>query len=272
MTRRHRRHSARGFTLAEVAVVLVIVSLLIAGLMIPLATQIDLRNQADTQRTMDQIKDAMIGYVVANGRLPCPADGTIAAGATNAGTEQCAGTVVYYGVVPWATLGTPETDAWGRRFSYWVSPVYTDAIAAGTVNTTGQSPTCTTTVPPAQAQASFALCTAGNMVVYNRNDATHATVALGTALPVVIISHGKNGSGAYSTRGTLLSAPAAGTDEAANATHADTTTFYWRTQTPGGSGCSDTAGGSPYCQFDDIVTMITGPVLAARMVAAGKLP
>ena len=269
MTRAIER-TVRGFTLAEVAVVVVIVALLLAGLMIPLGTQIDVRNQADTQRTMDQIKEAMIGYVVANGRLPCPADGTIAAGAANAGTEQCTGTVVYYGVVPWATLGTPETDAWGRRFSYWVSPVYTDAIALNTFNTTGQSPTCTPAVNP--AQSSFALCTMGNMTVYNRNDASHATVAVGAALPLVIVSHGKNGYGAYSKGGTVLPAPAAGTDEAANATHADTTVFYSRNPTPTAPGCSDATAGSRFCEFDDILGMITAPVLAAKMVAAGKLP
>lgn len=269
MTPRRHRTGESGFTLAEVAVVVVIVALLLAGLMIPLGTQIEVRNTADTQRTLDQIKEAMIGYVIANGRLPCPADGTIAAGAANAGAEQCTGTVVYYGVVPWATLGTPETDPWGRRFSYWVSPVYTDAVGIS-FNTTGQSPTCTPVINP--AQSSFALCTMGNMTVYNRSDSTHATVAVGTALPVVVISHGKNGYGAYNTRGTLLPSPSAGTDEAANATHADTTVFYSRNPTPVSSGCSDTTAGSRFCEFDDIVAMITAPVLAARMVGAGKLP
>jgi len=31
------------------------------------------------------------------------------------------------GVVPWQTLGTPETDAWGNRFTYRVQPIYAHA-------------------------------------------------------------------------------------------------------------------------------------------------
>jgi prepilin-type N-terminal cleavage/methylation domain-containing protein len=256
-----------GFTLAELAVALVIVALLLAGAIIPLSTQIEMRNTADTQRTMDQIKEAIIGFALASGRLPCPATGTIAAGGTNAGAEQCTNS---FGVVPWATLGVPETDAWGRRFSYWVAPIFTDAVGT-TFNTTGQTPTCTPT--PTPAQSSFALCSLGSLTVNTRSDSTHAATAVGSVLPAVIISHGKNGYGAYTTAGVLIAAPSAGTDEAANATHsAAATIFYSRTPTPAASGCSDTAAGSPFCGFDDVVAMISAPVLIARMVSAGRLP
>jgi prepilin-type N-terminal cleavage/methylation domain-containing protein len=266
MTRRGVMSNRRGFTLAEVAIAVVIVALLLAGVMIPLSAQIELRNASETQRTMDQIKEAVIGFALANGRLPCPADGAIAAGAPNAGAEQCANS---FGVVPWAALGVPETDAWGRRFSYWVSPIFIDAVGT-TFNTVGQAPTCTPT--PTPVQSSFALCSLGNLTVNTRNDGTHATVALGPALPAVIVSHGKNGYGAYNTAGTLLPAPAAGTDEAANATHtAAASVFYSRTPTPAATGCNDAAPGS-FCEFDDIVAMLPAPILVARMVSAGRLP
>src|SRR5512140_3465759 len=134
---------SRGFTLAELAVALVIIGLLLAGALIPLSTQMEVRNTADTQRTMDQIRETIIGFAQANGRLPCPADGTIAAGSAGAGMEQyaagmCTGAsaTTAFGVVPWATLGVPETDAWGRRFSYWVSPIFADATASNTFNCT----------------------------------------------------------------------------------------------------------------------------------------
>ncbi len=252
-----RRH--RGFTLPELAIALVIIALLLAAAIIPLSTQIDVRNTSDTQRTMEQVKEAVISFALANGRLPCPADGTIAAGAANAGAENCG---ISAGVVPWATIGAAETDAWGRRFSYWVSPIFSDAV--------GTTFNCTPT--PAPTQSSFALCSLGTMTVNNRGS-THAAVAVGSALPAVIISHGKNGYGAYTTVGGVMSAPGAGTDEAANATHtAAATVFYSRTPTPAAAGCSDSSASSPFCEFDDLVVMIPAPVLAARMVAAGKLP
>jgi prepilin-type N-terminal cleavage/methylation domain-containing protein len=253
-------HRVRGFTLPELAIALVIIALLLAGAIIPLSAQIDVRNNSDTQRTLDQVKEAVISFALANGRLPCPADGTIATGAANAGAENCANSA---GVVPWATLGAPETDAWGRRFSYWVSPIFSDAV--GTTFNCAPTPTPT--------QSSFALCSLGTMTVNNRNDTTHAAVPVGSALPVVIISHGKNGYGGYTTAGNVMIAPAAGTDEAANATHtAAATVFYSRNATPAASGCSDAAAGSRFCEFDDLVAMMPAPVLAARMVGAGRLP
>jgi len=258
---------SKGFTLAELAVALVVIGLLFAGALIPLSTQIEVRNVTDTQRTMDQIKEAIIGFAQANGRLPCPANGTIAAGGTNAGTEQCADS---FGVVPWATLGVPETDAWGRRFSYWVSPIFADTVGT-TFNTTGQSPSCTPT--PTPTQSSFALCSLGLLTVNTRSDSTHAPTALGSVLPAIFISHGKNGYGAYASSGTPFPAPAAGTDEFANATHANTATvFYSRSPSSSASGCGDATSGVPFCEFDDIVAMISAPTLIARMVSAGRLP
>ena len=246
----------KGFSLIELAVALAIIALLIAGALLPLSTQLDVRNRADTQRSMDSIREAIMGFAQANGRLPCAANGTIAAGGANAGQEACPSTS---GVVPWAALGVPETDGWGRRFSYWVSPIFSDAVGT----TFGCTPV------PAPTQSSFALCSQGALTVNTRNENTHVATALGSLLPAVIISHGKNGGGAYTPSGALLPAPA-GADEIANAT-LGATTFYSRPPTQAASPCNDGAGPA-FCEFDDIVVMITSNALIARMVAAGKLP
>src|SRR5713101_7074320 len=133
---------SRGFSLVELAVAVAIMALLLAGALIPLSTQIDVRNSADTQRSMESIRDAITGFAQANGRLPCPANGGTPAGTVDtttwatsvgAGAEQwdpahnrC---YTVFGVVPWATLGVSETDAWGRRLSYRVSSAFADAIS-----------------------------------------------------------------------------------------------------------------------------------------------
>jgi prepilin-type N-terminal cleavage/methylation domain-containing protein len=258
---------SKGFTLAELAIAMVIIALLLAGSMLPLSAQIDIRNISDTQRTMDGVKEAIIGYAQANGHLPCPADGTIASGGAGAGSEQRTGSTCTnpFGVVPWATLGVPETDSWGRRFSYWISPTF--------ANTSNASPYgCSTAPTPPPTQAAFALCSIGILTVNTRSDTNHAAVtALGSVLPAVIISHGKNGYGAYTSGGVMLPVPSGG-DELVNATHTSAaTTFYSRTQTPSASGCNDAAG-TLFCEFDDIVVMISAPTLNTRMIAAGKLP
>src|SRR5262249_24426619 len=137
-----------------------------------------------------------------------------------------------------------------------------------------QSPTCTSPIP-APTQSSFALCSMGSLTVNSRNEQSHALSAIGTSLAAVIISHGKNGSGAYTSAGgsTLVAMPAhAGADETTNAAHsAATTTFVSRVQTPSQFGACNDASGT-FCEFDDIVVMISTNVLMARMVAAGKLP
>ena len=265
--------------MAELAVATAIIALLLFGALVPFSAQVEIRNVAETRRTMDSIKEAIIGFAQANGRLPCPASGTILSGAADAlgrpaGSEQLtsfpptpgAGCTNVFGVVPWATLGVPETDSWGRRFSYWVTPIYADGL--GPPTTFGCAPS------PPPTQSSFALCSVGTLTVNTRSaDINHTLNPLVQSLPLVFISHGKNGFGAFTPGGTLISTAAAGADETANATHTPAaTTFFSRTPTGSATGCNDNTPGSPLCEFDDVVTWITSSTLSARMVAAGRLP
>jgi prepilin-type N-terminal cleavage/methylation domain-containing protein len=296
---------SKGFSLVELAVALFIIALLLAGALVPLSSQIDVRNAAETQRNMESVRDALIGFAQANGRLPCPANGATPAGAVDtttwatpvgAGAEQWNPGVgantcyTFVGVLPWTTLGVPETDAWGRRFTYRVSQVFADGNAAGTWSTTTPAPqlplpACNPTPVPA-APTTFALCSLGNIAVFTRGGTSTTATPLGTALPAVVISHGKNGFGGWQTTGIRLTPVPVGNDEAANAfglTQAAPAggylswAYYSRIRTPAAASCADpapppTPSGSPPCEFDDIVMMISSSALIARMVAAGRLP
>ena len=57
---------ARGFTLIELAIVLVIMTILIGGLAMPLSAQIQARRIAETRADMQNIHDALIGYAMKN--------------------------------------------------------------------------------------------------------------------------------------------------------------------------------------------------------------
>lgn len=256
----------RGFTLVELALVLLIVSLLLAGILMPLAIQRELRSYADTKKTMDQINEALMGFALVNGRLPCPASGSVADGTAGAGTELLVGNVCtsYTGVIPWATLNVPETDEWGGRFTYRVTSAFADAIAAATYP-------CGPAIAP--TQSSFALCDSGDMKIRSRTpapakmayDLTNAT------LPAVFISHGKNGKGAFLSNGTQIAPAPNTTDEYTNSL-STTVSFFSREKQEASSGCSDTAGATPMCEFDDVVAFVPLTTLLNRMVVANKFP
>ena len=271
------RARSAGFTLTEMAIVLMIVGLLLGSVLSTVATQLDARNIRETQSRMEQIKDALIGYAQANGRLPCPANGTLATGVTGAGLEEVVNTAsdtcksgAQYRVLPWGTLGVTETDVWGRRFSYWVNQSFADSYAQTVIDAATGSWGCTTPTTPPVSPTSFALCAQGSLTVKTRTAANKTGTSV-TTIPVVVISHGRNGYGAYTPSGTAYAAPpAVNVDETANATTASTT-FYSREQSPQVSTCSDTAAGS-FCEYDDLVAYVPVSVLITRMVSAGKLP
>jgi len=238
----------RGFTLVEMAIVLVIVGLLLGGLLMPLSAQMEQRRIGETQKALEEIKEALIGFAVANGRLPCPAPAATATGAAGAGLEPTPivdeGCVNAAGVLPWATLGVSETDSWGNRYTYRVTTEFTRTVPKTTFN----GATCP---PPTNPQfAAFSLCSQGNMTILN----TGGGSTLSSNVPVVVISHGKNGFGAYNTAGTQL-AVSADPDEAENS-----------------DSDIDFVSKTPAATFDDIVTWLSPNILFNRMVAAGKLP
>ncbi|MFZ5557919.1 MAG: type II secretion system protein [Pseudomonadota bacterium] len=239
------RRGERGFTLIELAVVMLILGILLGGLLVPLSTQIEQRRITETQRALNDAREALLGFAMANGRLPCPADPVVASGSTNAGKERvsCTTGSDMHGVLPWATLGLPETDAWGRRFTYRVTGIYADLP---TSNTTGCADT--------PMQSSYALCSEGDIHVCAASpcDSTSPPF-LADVLPVVMVSHGKNGAGAWLSTGAQL-AGAAG-DEAENS---DVDRYFIsHPQTPG---------------FDDLVVWIPNSILKSRTVAAARLP
>jgi prepilin-type N-terminal cleavage/methylation domain-containing protein len=248
----------RGFTLTELAIVLLIVAVLLGGLLMPLSARIDMRNVAQTEQTLADIRDALIGFAAANGRLPCPAPATTASGAAEAGMEATTGSgsalacAEEAGVLPWATLGVVETDAWNRRFSYRV----TDDFARGATGQTSFSgSSCPPPSPP--TNAAFALCSEGDITVNSGGGGS----AIAIKVPVVVISHGKNGNGAFTSQGTQLSV---GTDTDELDNHLT-------------SAGTDTANrifvsAPPSNSFDDIVTWLSPSILYSRLIVAGRLP
>jgi len=68
----HAVRNSNGFTLIEMAITLFIVALLLGGLLVPLGAQVEHRKVTETQKALDEIKEALLGYVIINGYFPCP--------------------------------------------------------------------------------------------------------------------------------------------------------------------------------------------------------
>lgn len=61
----------QGFTLIELAIVLVIVTILVGGLAMPLAAQIQARRIGETNRTLEEAREAILGYAMSRTTGSC---------------------------------------------------------------------------------------------------------------------------------------------------------------------------------------------------------
>lgn len=233
---------SRGFTLIEMAIVLVIVTILIGGLAMPLAAQIQARRIAETKKTLEEAQYAIIGYAMTHPSTTNPLKPYLPCPATNGsnGLEDRVGNICAQadGWLPWATLGTAAQDAWGNRLRYSVeNRDYADR-SKGFPNP----------VVPASLNLKRVCSTSACTVV----DAIN--------LPVVVYSHGPNGWGARNINGNTLKTPTSA-DELEN-TDGDPD-FVSRTPTQ-----ADNASG----EFDDLVVWISDGVLRSRVCPSGGCP
>lgn len=162
-------NTQQGFTLLEMAVVMVVLGLILGGILVPLSTQMEKQDRDETKNILEEIQEALIGYAMANGRLPCPdTDGD--------GIIDMAGTCTnVQGTIPWVDLGLGKNDALGRPFTYRVTGSFAD-------NTDGTG--CGIATPG----MSFELCSVADINILD--SATGNPVA--NQIPAIVIAHGKN--------------------------------------------------------------------------------
>lgn len=225
-----------GFTLVEVAIALAVMALLLGGLLVPLRMQVEQRKIRETQRAMDEIKEALVGYAIVNGYLPCPAISATIGNEDRTGTACSGGKRV--GFIPWADLGVARSDAWGRLFRYSVTAKFSNS---GT---------------------KFTFLDPGDITV---RATTSSANSVASAIPAVVMSHGKNGYLGTTEENTLVAnLSSTNSDEQANSPPAAGTVFVSKNLT---ENTAATGG-----EFDDLVAWVSPNILFNRMVAAGRLP
>lgn len=241
------RPAQSGFTLVELTIVLVIVALLLGGMLMSLTTQQDIANGKETEKRLNDFRDALLGFATAQQRLPCPA----IAGAT--GIESPAGggacTNNFSGFLPAITLGVTPTDtqgyaidAWGNRVRYAV----TNANANAFTTTSGLRTAWA--INPATIQPDLRVCnTAANITNPDTASADcPATDQMTNTAVAIVFSTGKNGAAAPG-----------GADELANWTSSNDRVFV---------------NTLPSASFDDLLVWLSPNILYNRLISVGRLP
>lgn len=113
----HPRRGSAGFTLAELAVVLVILSLLAGSLVHPVRSRLEARDRQLSLERLRDIQQALTGFAIINARLPCPSTETDPASPAYGVEDSPPCNHAVEGRLPWRTLAMPATDAWGRERS-----------------------------------------------------------------------------------------------------------------------------------------------------------
>lgn len=271
-----------GFSLIEVAIVLVIIALAVAASVAPLSTQIEKSKIAETRAVMQDVIEGLYGFASAQGRLPCP---TIpAAVSANYGVERPAGGNCNQpsGFVPGATLGIKGAynedglllDAWGNPIRYIVAQTDNggDAVADFTsISGTG--------IPEIRTVGMAALSAAQHLHICD--GASGNAADCGAANPItpnavaVVISLGKDGAQAVTGGGVV------GVDQQENTDEANlgggTTGITYRVNGNAdlvfvSKAYTSAAGNEAGGEFNDMVEWISIYEYFSRMMEAQHLP
>ena len=273
----------KGFSLIEISIVLVVLGIMLYSGLSLVSAQTDVANIRSTQTKLEKIQTALDLFVATQNRLPCPANGktlnTAAAfgiehatvstsgngytcsdpGSDSAGflTNTTAGARTYTGVVPTRTLNLPDSymfDAWGRRLTYVVSKYCTAPSGVAAAATSGWAVdatdyykgVCDSDITVTATSNGVAITGTEDIVNYKAYKAAY-----------IVISHGKNGEGAWSRAGVRVASGNNGTKEYINAEATSTATAIFN---DGAINDGDVVAK----KFDDIVIWQTpGQIRAA---------
>lgn len=183
-----QKNKMKGFTLIELTVAITVLSIIFATSLSLLSARMELTKINATESRMAAIASAIQQFILnGGGYLPCPADATLDFDNANYGVEMrgvsCNGNITVFdsvrGAVPADVLGLSReefmTDGWGNKFTY----VIDNNIAFNAAN--------------------FINVAQGGLTV-NLKTREGAVTTVNNAV-YIIISHGKNGHGAWSRYG-----------------------------------------------------------------------
>ena len=129
----HRHTRAHGFSLVELSIVVAIIGVVSVLGLEAAANFVNRTNGAVTKERLLVLDDAIVRFFKIYGRLPCPADRTLAPSSTSYGLENCAlATIaapsasngIMFGALPFRALNIPmnlSVDGFGSKINYAVT-------------------------------------------------------------------------------------------------------------------------------------------------------
>jgi prepilin-type N-terminal cleavage/methylation domain-containing protein len=261
----------QGFSLVELAIVLVILGFVLGALLLPLQAQRQSAMQGQTENTLANAKQALLGFAQSRGRLPCPA--TAASNGLEAPLGGNVACTSQLGFLPATTLGIQPTDAngfaldaWNNRIMYAVAqsnaggaatPDLTVNIADNPATPLVNEADGMNVVGLANLTPELRVCnsSAGVTAVACSGGAPEANYLINNAV-VVIYSLGPTGALA-----------SGGVDENSNPAVPSLPATPKRVFV----SHDITAAGAPNGEFDHLVTWISPYVLYNAMIQAGQL-
>lgn len=135
---------APGFSLLEMAVVLMILGFVLGALLMPIQVQRQQQALQQTQNMLEIAQKTLLGYAQTQGRLPCPATRNTADDKGIANPVAGGTCAVTAGFLPAVTLGIQPVDVngfaldgWGNPIRYAVTQLDQGGITAPDFTTTG---------------------------------------------------------------------------------------------------------------------------------------
>jgi prepilin-type N-terminal cleavage/methylation domain-containing protein len=264
----------QGFSLVEMAVVLVIIGLAVAGLLAPISVQVEVQKYRDTQERLKTARESLKTFAMTQGRLPCPASSSsngvesfcpASSGACGLPTTtfqahgRCSNP--YNGFLPAVTLGISPIDSQGYARDAWEVSDKNRIRYAVTDATLGGITHAYTAQNGLKTGGALGITPTSDLRICDTMTATTTVTSCGTAITLIsdaaaiIYSVGKNAA----TGGT-------GTDELANPNPFSTDNdqqFISR---------ESTASGATNGEFDDTLLWISPYELYGALVSAEQLP
>lgn len=97
------------------AIVLVVLGLTASLLIPPLAIRTEAARRSAAETALDHITEALIGFALIHGRLPCPSIEPDPASTAYGLEQELPCSLNIPGYLPWRTLGLPAHDPWGSQ-------------------------------------------------------------------------------------------------------------------------------------------------------------